>query len=1503
MNKMALASFMKGRTVIGTPDEETMDIVLPKKYHEMVGVIFSDTFSYRLKFNWGYRIPVIKEHSEYTEHCWAMHGEIFCYLAKYWLKGFVAFQAAINAAIIEVTTNHSVMEELTSVIGINMKIPPFISKGEIMNEWFHFTCLVSFSSFIYFASLNVARERGKFKKLMTVMGLRESAFWLSWGLTYICFIFIMSIFMALVITSIPIVFHTGFMVIFTLFSLYGLSLIALAFLMSVLIRKPMLAGLAGFLFTVFWGCLGFTVLYRQLPLSLGWVLSLLSPFAFTAGMAQITHLDNYLSGVIFPDPSGDSYKMIATFFILAFDTLFYLIFTLYFERVLPDKDGHGDSPLFFLKSSFWSKHQNTHHEIFENEINPEHSSDDSFEPVSPEFHGKEAIRIRNVIKEYNGKTRKSIFFDIYEGQITAILGHNGAGKSTLLNILSGLSVSTEGSATIYNTQLSEITDMEEIRKNIGFCPQFNFQFDFLTVRENLRVFAKIKGIQPKEVEQEVKRIIMELDMQSIQDIIAKKLSGGQKRKLTLGIAILGDPQVLLLDEPTAGLDPFSRHRVWSLLKEHKVDRVILFSTQFMDEADILADRKVFLSNGKLKCAGSSLFLKRKWGIGYHLSLHRNEMCDTEKITSLIKQHIPDAKLTTESEEKLVYSLPLEKTNKFPDLYSDLDKCSDQGIRNYAVSMTSLNEVFLNLEGRSAIDEPDFDIGKQEKIHVTRNTGDESEMEQVLCSLRETRKAVSSAALWRRQIYAVATLRFLKLRRERRALLCLLLVLGIAFIPIILEKIMYKVTRETHCWEFSPSMYFLSLEQIPKTPLTSLLIVNNTGSNIEDLVHSLKRQDIVLEIDDFRNRKGSDDPSYNGAIIVSGDQKDYRFSVACNTKKLNYFPVLMGIVSNALMGIFNFTELIQTESTSFSRDDIVLDLGFIDGSIFLLLITNCISPFIGMSSISDYKKNVQSQLWISGLWPSAYWCGQALVDIPLYFLILFSIHLIYYFIFLGFQLSWELMFVLVVCIIGCAVSLIFLTYVLSFIFRKWRKNNGFWSFGFFIILICVSTIMLDFMRNLDSLDNRINEVNKTILLTTLIPYLQSVIFLFVIRCLEMKYGNEIMNKDPVFRISPRSRETHPNPEEPEEEDEDVQAERVQAANALTAPNLEEEPVITASCLHKEYYETKKSCFSTRKKKIAIRNVSFCEVLGLLGHNGAGKSTSIKMITGCTKPTAGVVVLQGSRASVRQQHDNSLKFLGYCPQENSLWPKLTMKEHLELYAAVKGLGKEDAALSISRLVEALKLQEQLKAPVKTLSEGIKRKLCFVLSILGNPSVVLLDEPFTGMDPEGQQQMWQILQATVKNKERGTLLTTHYMSEAEAVCDRMAMMVSGTLRCIGSIQHLKNKFGRDYLLEIKMKEPTQVEALHTEILKLFPQAAWQERYSSLMAYKLPVEDVHPLSRAFFKLEAMKQTFNLEEYSLSQATLEQVFLELCKEQELGNVDDKIGTTVQWKLLPQEDP
>nr|XP_021481987.1 ATP-binding cassette sub-family A member 6-like [Meriones unguiculatus] len=324
-----------------------------------------------------------------------------------------------------------------------------------------------------------------------------------------------------------------------------------------------------------------------------------------------------------------------------------------------------------------------------------------------------------------------------------------------------------------------------------------------------------------------------------------------------------------------------------------------------------------------------------------------------------------------------------------------------------------------------------------------------------------------------------------------------------------------------------------------------------------------------------------------------------------------------------------------------------------------------------------------------------------------------------------------------------------------------------------------------------------------------------------------------------------------------------------------------------------------------KKVAAKNISFCvnkgEILGLLGPNGAGKSSSIRMVAGITNPTSGKVELKGFSSAVDHHDDGTVKF-GYCPQENVLWPILTVKEHLEMYAAVKGLRQEDAVVAIARLVNAFELHDQLNVLVQKLAAGATRKLCFVLSILGNPSVLILDEPSTGIDASGKQQMWQEILAAVKDNKKGVLLTTHDLAEAEALCDRVAIMVSGRLRCIGSIQHLKRKFGKDYILEVKVKESSQEPLVHREILKLFPQAARQERHFSLLIYKLPTTDVYPLSQAFHKLEAVKHGFNLEEYSLSQCTLDKVFVELSKEQELGNVHEEVDTTVRWKLLPPSD-
>ncbi|XP_045038405.2 ATP-binding cassette sub-family A member 6 isoform X2 [Desmodus rotundus] len=1527
MNKTA--SIFKGAKIIAVSNQTSMDKILLNNFLDAVGVVFSDTLLYKLKFFQGHGIPFMKE-EHFSAHCWKTDYHSTCSLAKYLYTGFVALQTAINAAIIEIMTNHSVMEELMSVTVTNMKTLPFIAKDVLQNEMFIFYCLLYFSSFIYFASLGVTKERKKSKDLMTMMGLQDSAFWFSWSLIYAGFIFIISIIIAIIITSTKIIVMTGFVVIFTLFFLYGLSLIALAFLISVLLNRTVLTNLVVFLFILFWGGVGLSAFYKQLPSSLEWILSIFSPFAFTAGMAQIIHLDYNMNGVTFPDPSGDSYIMIATFFILAFDAFLYFVLALYFDKIFPYGHDRRYSPLFFLSSSSCFQHQRTDN-IIEKEIDPEYPSADYFEPIAPVFHGKEAIRIINVRKEYKEKSGKvevlkGLFFDIYEGQITAILGHSGAGKSSLLNILNGLSVPTEGSVTIYNKNLSEMQDLEEIRKITGVCPQFNVHFDILTVKENLRLFAKIKGIHPQEVDQEVQRILLELDIQNIQDHPAKHLSEGQKRKLTFGIAILGDPQVLLLDEPTAGLDPFARYRVWSFLKERKAGRVILLSTNLVDEADILADRKLIMSDGRLKCAGSSIFLKKRWGLGYHLSLYRNEICDPEKITSVINHHIPDAKLKTESKENLVYTLPMERTNKFPDLFTDLDEGSGQGVMSYDISISTLNEVFMSVEGISTIEQ-----------EMRRDTESLYEMEPAYSPRPEVGTTVGDLELWRRQVCAIARLRFLKLKHGKKALLTLLLVLGIALFPVLVEVIFDAVLVQRSDWEFKPELYFLSPGQLPQDPLTSLLIINNTESNIEDFIQSLKHQNILLEIDDFKNRNSPEELSYNGAIVVSGKQKDYRFSALCNTKRLHCFPILMSIISNGLLQMFNHTQQIRTVRSSYPFSFILTWTGLPEASFFLFTIVSCISPYFAMSSVSDYKKRAKAQLWVSGLYPSAYWCGQALVDISLFVFILLLMYLIFYTTYIAqIYVTSRVVFALVIITFGYAASLVFLTYVISFIFGKRNKNSGFWSFCFYISSISlVETLMF---RDLYLpatvwgmifipqfvLDGFVAFVTERIfdhrresedqyyilsgidLLVCLIPYLQALLFIFVLRCLEIKYGQKTMQKDPVFRSSPQRREAQPCAEEPVDEDEDVQAERMRTATALTTSDLEGDPVIIASCLHKKYAGQKKNCFSKRKKKVAARNISFCvkkgEILGLLGPNGAGKSSSVRMVSGVTDPTAGKVELRGCGSVGRHQGDGTVKFLGYCPQENVLWPNLTMRQHLEVFATVKGLRKLDAAVAITRLVGTFKLHKLLNVPVQKLTAGAARKLGFVLSILGNSPILLLDEPCTGMDPIGQQQMWQMIQAAIKNTEKGALLTTHCLAEAEAICDRIAIMVSGRLRCIGSIQHLKSKLCKDYILELKVKETSQETLVHTEILKLFPQAARQERHSSSLTYKLPVVDVHPLSQAFRKLEAVKHNFNLEEYSLSQCSLDKAIVELSEEQDVGNCDEEADTTMQWKLLSHSD-
>ncbi|XP_068610443.1 cholesterol transporter ABCA5 [Brachionichthys hirsutus] len=1530
-------------------DLENASLYDPSGY---VGVVFMDSTatSYRLRFPYN-QLPLPSDYTESFANCFS--SSVNCRAANYWYSGFIRLQSLIDAAIIQMQTKRSVWSEM-DLKAVMMGQPGSVEVQKFPHALISIYLVLAFTPFVTFLIVNVAAEKEhRLKDTMTMMGLHDTAFWLSWGLLYAFLVTTMSILMSIIATYTALFPNSDFVVIFFLIFLYGISSIFFSFMLTPLFKKPKFASTVGSMLTVVFGCLSlFTVLMRDFPQPLVWLLCLLSPSAFSIGIAQVVYLEAQGDGAVFSSLANGPHPLYVPLSMLVVDCILYLLLAVYLDQVLPGEFGLRRSLIYFLKPSYWSRHRKHYAEVnsvYETEVNGTPVGDESIEPVSPEFRGKEAIRIKNIHKVYKEKDNvvealRGLTFDIYEGQITALLGHSGAGKSTLMNILCGICPPTNGTATIYGSPVADIADRSEMKQLVGICPQFNIIFDVLTVEEHLRIFSAIKGIRPADIDAEVNQVLKDLDLEKIMTAQAKNLSGGQKRKLSVGIAILGDPKILLLDEPTAGMDPCSRHQVWALLKSRRAGRVTVLSTHYMDEADILADRKAVISQGQLKCVGSSLYLKIKCGVGYHLRMSVSDLCEAEKITALVTQHVPKAKLSRQHKAELTFTLPFENMDTFPGLFSVLDCHANLGIINYGVSMTTLEDVFLRLEAEAEVDQADYSVFNREQAEDDGDSTSLDDIDQRLLTFSDNKSDVSGHALWRQQFSTVAWLHMLNMKRERKAFVytaALFLVFVTAV--LVLSLAMGNIQINSPDRQFLP-IYLLKRNQEPQRYTTSLLVQNSSDSDISDFVHNLESQNIKVEM--MKNSDYMAAAPHSAAINVTGSSKGFRYNVAFNSTTVHSLPMAVNVLSNAILRGLNGTGQIRTWTKPFDYqipDATSYVMVYIE-AIILGMLAAGMPAYFAMDHTRDREIKCRSTLRISGLVPSAYWCGQAAVDIPFFYIILSCMTIVLFSLHTGNLLTSSNLTAVVLCIVGFGPALILFTYVVSFGFARVQSNRDFFSvISMMVCVVSASFVQLfgsdspELSRNLHNVlcffnplypligclncitkatflpsPYEENYLWKSLLIAVIAPYLQCILLLFLLRWLEVRYGGRTMKNDQFCGISSKSNpKVERNPEEELNEDEDIQMEKTRVKEALTCRSSEEKPVVVVSNLTKQH-KGKREGFSLNKtKKVATKNISFCvrrgEVLGLLGPNGAGKSTVMHMLAGDTNPTAGQV-LMGDYDAEFCQGDNHLEHVGYCPQVNPLWPRITLQEHLEIYAAIKGLRGQDVPGIIKRVVNALELKDHLNKQTKILSAGIKRKLCFALSMIGNPEIVLLDEPSSGMDPKSKQRMWRAIRAAFKNRQRGAILTTHYMEEAEAVCDRVAIMVSGQLKCIGSIQHLKGKYGRGYSLEVKLRDDLtglqQVALLHKEMLRIFPHAVRQESFATLMLYKIPMEDVKSLAKSFSQLESAKQTFNFEEYNFSQSTLEQVFMDFVKEQE--NEEDEVGslsTTFQWRRLRQDGP
>ena len=222
---------------------------------------------------------------------------------------------------------------------------------------------------------------------------------------------------------------------------------------------------------------------------------------------------------------------------------------------------------------------------------------------------------------------------MFEGQIFALLGQNGAGKSTTISMLTGLISKSRGKAICYNINVFE--EMDKVREFMGICPQHDVLFDLLTPLEHLDIFYDFKGGDLSRKQEEIERLINGVGLDREQYKNAYKLSNGNKRKLSVSIALCGGSKLILLDEPTAGMDISARRKLWDMLKIYKKNKIILLTTHFMEEADVLADRIGIMCNGNLSCLGSSYFLKNRFRIGYSIKFVKKNRKVSPALEALI----------------------------------------------------------------------------------------------------------------------------------------------------------------------------------------------------------------------------------------------------------------------------------------------------------------------------------------------------------------------------------------------------------------------------------------------------------------------------------------------------------------------------------------------------------------------------------------------------------------------------------------------------------------------------------------------------------------------------------------------------------------------------------------------------------------------------------------------------------------------------------------------------
>ncbi|OQR71608.1 ATP-binding cassette sub-family A member 1-like [Tropilaelaps mercedesae] len=1421
-----------------------------------------------------------------------------------------------------------------------------------------------------FAQNNITEKKSRLREMMRMMGLSDAVYWINAVLVGL----VPGLAICLILTA-GMCFGPNAAIrlsdaslVFCIFVTFTIGAILFVLLVCTLINSPK----AGSLLTVLsvLGCwvlvaalldraIGSTLMdYVSKPASIK-VVSSLAPFIgiywllklimYTEETGVGLHWSTLADEVI----RGDNVTPLSLLLTMVFSWGIYLLLILYLDAIIPWQYGMPKHPLFFLEKSYWISDREESMRL----LSPlARDSFEDFEMVEPAPNaGQAVIRLRHVSHNF-GPVRavNDLSLDLYANQITMLLGHNGAGKTTAMNILTGLFAPSEGEVYINGFNVRKET--RKARAGVGLCLQHNVLFNELTVYEHLDFFANLKDAPRSTIAGDIQRFLEKLGLTPKVNTLAKNLSGGMKRKLSLANAMIGGSQILILDEPTAGMDPEARREAWAMLQEERLHRTVLMTTHYMEEADVLGDRIAFVAKGHLMCAGSPMFLKKKFETGYKLTLTKSSQ------TTDVHRALTQVKRLLEADEgvyiasnlgyEFCINIGFPEPSALINLFKELEQNKENlGIESIGISATTMEDVFLKIKeydevGISASD-------SKSKPHLTGGEETIAKFERIPSGLK----------LILRQMQGLLIKRFHVTRREWKVIWYLVM------LPILLT-VGYCSFCDTSKEDVTQSVTY-SLKEIfgeTKGFLVGLEddIVSRYGANLRrDGVAWSKLPD--EDINAYLIKTGRPNPNeYRTQWSAGGNSAGNR------TLWFNGEPYHMGAAALA-----RWQEAVLTKITGMDNSSVrvtnrplgekhdqppILDgvLLHIQAIVFISVVAAYLISAAIMFPVQERVTKSKLVQLMSGVNRLTYITSNFLFDfaimlVPIVALVLICVIMNPREGFRTFPETWvALLFVLVTY----AVSMLPLIYALSYLFKSpasalstiqsfavlpvifvgivvtvvdifsffsetrstyWIKLASFlpgfavtYAFGNIhvngrakrfcsmmegpmLVHWCENAIVKDFIEpcchpcpsdhssycfkhttpfTFDPRNGIMFQIMAMcvfgvigfVLLVLMETYSQhAVVILELINYQTIRNALTVKGIRRLFSTNNIVTDKNDDPVEPE--DSDVVEERAFVEEAL-AKNTTSQNALVVHRLTK-YYGTFR----------AVNGISFSvrhkECFGLLGVNGAGKSSTFGLLTGDLLVSQGNAYIENS--DLRSNLSEFQGYIGYCPQENALLDCMTGREMLALFCALRGVPQEQTATIVNHMIELADLTALADKLTSTYSGGNKRKLSIAIAMIGNPRMLYLDEPTAGVDPIARRKIWSTLIAAQRDLGSAVLLTSHSMEECEALCHRIAIMVSGTLRCLGSSQHLKAKFSQGFTVLVKLADDSTVQekAVCKCMDRLFLGRCQLKRsHQRLLKFHVTSQNL-PWSEVFKLILKLRTEPGLaiEDVQVSDTTLEEVF------------------------------